>query len=250
MLAGAAAVFLAAFLGGVVGFAYALVALPLLLLVGLPLEEIVVINLVIALVTRILVLATRWRDVTWPRASRMVVGALPGTAAGLWAMGRVTEQNLQIAAGLVVLLAVAGLIARDRWGRGEAVGSGPARGRPSMEWAVGTMGGFLGSTTSLNGVPPALLLAGRRTNARQVVADLAVFFVAGNLGTLVLLGIGGRLPIADVTSFLTWWLPVALAGTWLGVRLGPLLPMAIFRRLTLGVIVASALIGLFQGLVH
>ncbi len=246
VIGGAAVVLCAAFLGGVVGFAYALVALPLLLLVGLPLEQVVVVNLVIALLTRIFVLAVRWRDVSWPRAARMVLGALPGTATGLWVVDDVPERDLQLASGTLVLLVVVGLIARDRHSAAAESMSG-RRARP-LEWIAGVLGGFLGSTTSLNGVPPALLLTGRRANARQIVADLAVFFVVGNLVTLTLLGVGGRLPLGEVAPLLLWWVPVGVGGTLLGVRLGPSLPVSTFRRLTMCVITASALACLWQGL--
>ena len=248
LLGGAAAVLLAAFLGGVVGFAYGLVALPLLLLAGLPLEQVVVVNLSVALVTRLFVLAVRWRDVSWPRASRMVLGAMPGALAGLWMAAYVDESALQLASGVLVLVAVAGLIARDR--RAVAGATVPPRGTRSLEWVVGVLGGFLGSTTSLNGVPSALLLTGRRASARQIVADLAVFFVVGNLVTLALLGVGGRLPLGEVAPLLAWWIPVGVIGTLTGVRLGPVLPASVFRRLTLGIITASALACLWQGVVR
>ncbi|MFP5335979.1 MAG: hypothetical protein ACLGIV_11785, partial [Actinomycetes bacterium] len=57
----------------------------------------------------------------------------------------------------------------------------------SLTFSVGAIGGFLGTTTSLNGVAPALLLTGSRATARTLVADLAAFFVVGNILTLAAL---------------------------------------------------------------
>jgi uncharacterized membrane protein YfcA len=76
----------ATFLAGVVGFAYGLVALPLLLLlVGVPIGDVVVINLVIGLASRLSVVARRYSDVNWGRARLLLGGTLPGIFLGIFA---------------------------------------------------------------------------------------------------------------------------------------------------------------------
>jgi hypothetical protein len=44
------------------------------------------------------------------------------------------------------------------------------------------------------------------------------------------------------------WVPIGLAGNLLGVALGPRMPYTFFRRLTLGVIIASGLASSVQAL--
>lgn len=253
LLLGGLVIFSAAFLAGVVGFAYALIALPLLLLVGLPLEQVVPINLSIGLMSRVLIMRLRWDDITWPRARRLAVASLPGAALGVCTAALVPTEQLQIAAGVTVLAAVTavlGLEHRQR-SRGEPPPStAEPRSRCATEHLAGATGGFLGATTSLNGVVPALLMASRRTPARQVVADLAVYFVVGNACALALLAIAHRIVWTDVASFIVLWTPVALLGTHAGTWLGPRLPAVAFRRFTLLLIVASAIAGLLDGLLH
>lgn len=232
LVLGALVVLSATFLAGVVGFAYGLVALPLLLLVGVPLVDVVVINLVIGLASRLSVVARRHADVTWARARLLLLGCVPGVLLGVLTRDRLDTEVIQLAAGVVTLVAVA-LIARG------GVKQQPRGSTPPVVVVAGGLGGFLGATTSLNGVPPALLLTGDRASARSMVADLAVYFVIGNIVTLLILSQSGQAPSSWVWSALVLWVPVGLAGNLLGVALGPKMPYALFRRLTIAVIVAS-----------
>lgn len=83
LVLGALIVLSATFLAGVVGFAYGLVALPLLLLIGLPLVDVVVINLVIGLASRLSVVARRHADVTWRKVRLLLLGCVPGVLLGV-----------------------------------------------------------------------------------------------------------------------------------------------------------------------
>lgn len=227
---GAAAIFLATFLGGVVGFAYGLVALPLLLIIGLPLADVVFINLLVGLTTRVFVLARRHHDINRKRTTMLVVGSLPGVGIGLLVRDVVSGQVIQAVAGIVTVVAVAALVYSQRRRRQSA-------SRSPAVLAAGGLGGFLGATTSLNGVPPALVLAGDRASARSFVADLAAYFVVGNAVILLALGLSGHAPSSAIWVQLAVWIPVGLLGNLTGIGLGPLLPQAAFRRLTLTVIV-------------
>ena len=72
-----------------------------------------------------------------------------------------------------------------------------------------------------------------------MVADLAVYFVLGNILTLLILSQSGQAPSGWVWSAMVLWVPIGLAGNLLGVALGPRMPYALFRQLTITVIVAS-----------
>lgn len=232
LVLGALVVLSATFLGGVVGFAYGLVALPLLLLIGVPLADVVIINLVIGLASRLSVVARRHADVNWGRAWRLLLGCVPGVLLGVLTRDHLNADVIQLAAGVVTLLAVY-LIARGGSRRL------PRQSTPHLVVVAGGLGGFLGVTTSLNGVPPALLLTGDRATARSMVADLAVYFVIGNILTLLILAQTGQAASKWVWLALAFWVPVGLAGNLLGVALGPRLPYTLFRQLTITVIVAS-----------
>jgi uncharacterized membrane protein YfcA len=237
LLAGALSVAAASFLGGVTGFGYALVATPLLLLAGFPLPFVVTANLSLALVTRVSI-AYRFRaHVTLRRVVALVVGSVPGLWLGTRVLAGTDPDAIKLAAGVLVMgLALA--LARS-------LTAPPPRPVPGAPVAAGFAGGFLGATTSLNGVAPVLLLARDKAAPRSFIADLAVYFVASNAIALGLLTQGGALSHRALFPAAVLWLPGSLAANWFGSTVGPRLPEAAFRRLTLAIIfVAGALTAL------
>jgi uncharacterized membrane protein YfcA len=231
LLAGGLVVLAASFLGGVTGFGYSLVATPLLLLLGFPLPFVVTANLALACVTRISV-AYRFRsDATPGRAAGLIAGSVPGLWLGAVVLTTVDDSTIKLAAGLVVMAAAVLL-----W---RAVTAPPPRPLPGAPVVAGFAGGFLGAATSLNGVAPVLLLARDKADPRSVLADLALYFVASNaIGLAVLLAEGALDTDALFPAFLLW-LPGSLAGNWAGTVVGPRLPEAAFRRLTLAIVFAA-----------
>lgn len=217
----------AALLGGITGFGFALVCTPLLLSLGMPLAVIVISNLTLAVATRIAV-AYRLRDhLDLRRVAWLVIASVPGILLGSWVITRADPRLIKIAAGALVIVAVL-LILRT-------LTRPPPPRLPGATGAAGFLAGFLGATTSLNGIPPVLLLARDRATPKGFQANLALFFVSSNLITLAVLAARGA-PFAEaLLPRGLIWLPIALAGNFAGVRLGTSLPDLLFRRIALGV---------------
>ncbi len=237
LLAGGLAVVVAAFMGGVTGFGYSLIATPLLLLIGFPLPFVVTANLTVAGITRISV-AYRFRDAATPRrAGGMIAGCIPGLWLGALVLTTVDESTIELVAGLVLMGAAALL-----W---RAVSAPPPRPLPGAPVAAGFAGGFLGAATSLNGVAPVLLLARDKAAPRSFQADLALYFVAANAIGLLILAVQGAIDEEALFPAALLWLPGSLAGNWAGTAIGPRLPEVAFRRLTLAIVfVAGAVTAL------
>ncbi len=227
LAAGGVIVLGAAFLGGVTGFGYTLVATPLLLLVGFPLPFVVTANLALALVTRIPVAIRLGRDLAPGRLAGLVGGSVPGLWLGAVVLTAVAEATIRAAAGLVTMAAAA-LLARSA----SAPATAPIPGAPV---AAGFAGGLLGAATSLNGIAPVLLLARDRASPRAFQANLAVYFVVSNAIGLALLLVEGAFAHDALPAF-ALWLPGSLVGNVAGTALAPRLPERGFRRLTLGLV--------------
>jgi uncharacterized membrane protein YfcA len=228
LVLGALSVAVAAFLGGVTGFGYSLVATPLLLLAGFPLPFVVTVNLSLAFITRISV-AYRFRRSMWPaRVALLVGGSVPGLWLGVTVLRAVDPTTIKVADGIVTMIAAV-LLARS-------VTAPPPRRIPGAPVAAGFFGGFLGASTSLNGVAPVLLLARDKASPRSFLADLAMYFVVSNGIGLGVLAIQGALREDALTGAFLIWLPGSIIGNWLGTTLGPRLPELAFRRLTLAVV--------------
>ncbi len=229
LLLGGLAVAAAAFLGGVTGFGYSLVATPLLLLIGYPLRFVVTANLSFALVTRISV-AVRFRRSASPRRVALLIGgAVPGLWLGVVVLGAVDPTDIKVAAGIVTMICAA-LLARS------VNAPPPRRTIPGAAAIAGFFGGFLGAATSLNGVAPVLLLARDKASPRSFLADLATYFVGANAIGLAILAARHTIDTDALAPAFLVWLPGSLLGNWLGTTLGPRLPEAGFRRLTLAIV--------------
>ena len=223
----------AALLAGTSGFGFALLATPALVLCGFSLPFVVTVNLLISLATR---LSVGWRlhdVIDRRRVGLLVGGAIPGLWIGSRTLGALDEHSLKLAVGIVVALAAATLAWAER--------RPPLPRVSGLNVAAGFTGGLLGTTTSLIGVPPALLLTRRRLPAVSFIADLSVYFVATAAIGLAVLAADGHFS-GDAARAFAWWLPGVLVANAIGTSLGLRLPADAFRRLTLGLAFAAGVI--------
>lgn len=215
----------AALLGGISGFGFALISTPLLLALGFPLAFVVPMNLSIAMLTRVVVALRLREHIRFGRVALMAAASVPGIGLGLLALGAIPTTTIKLATGILVMVATV-LIWR-------AASRPPLRPWPGAAAVAGALGGFLGATTSLNGIPPVLLLSSEQASPKRFQADLALFFVLTNLATLALLGLRGRLPGSAALPLGALWLAAALVANHVGTSLGGRLPTATFRQIAL-----------------
>jgi uncharacterized membrane protein YfcA len=237
LVAGGVVVLGASFLGGLTGFGFSLVCAPILLLAGFGLADVVAVNLVIGLVTRLTTIVRLRRSVNRRRSAYLVLGCVPGLLLGLLTRDVIGGDGLKAAAGGVAVVVAGYLMLRSPASR--ATGAEPVP--PGTSAVAGLLGGFLGITTSLNGPPPVILLARQNAEPREFVADLAVYFVFCNGLALVLIGLGGGLTPEPLGLLLLCWLPGAMLGNAAGLTYGGRLPVAMFRRMTLGLVLVTGL---------
>ena len=226
LIVGGLVVVAAALLAGSSGFGVGLLATPVLLLCGFSLPFVVAANLLISLATRVTV-AWRLRAAIDRRRVAVLVGAaVPGLWIGARTLGAVDEQALKVVVGLVIALAAATLAWVERHP------PRPPRIR-GLTAVAGFLGGLLGTTTSLSGVPPALLLTRRRLATAGFFADLSVYFIATSAIGLAVLAADDRLS-GDAFRAVAWWLPGVLVANAIGTSVGIRLPGTAFRRFALG----------------
>ncbi|WP_349307263.1 sulfite exporter TauE/SafE family protein [Rhodococcus sp. IEGM 1379] len=143
----------ASIIGGATGFGTALIATPLMLLAGVDVIEIVVVNLIVGLVTRIAVSVQLREQIDWGRVALLGCASLPGAWLGVLTVNMLPGQYLKPAAAVLTVLC----------GLAMVLPSSPNPKPPSRATniAVGMVGGYFSTTTSLNGPPVVLLLSGR-----------------------------------------------------------------------------------------
>lgn len=204
-------------------------------MIGFSPPFVVTANLTLVLLTRSIV---AWRlryHMTRRRVGILLVSSLPGMVLGVIALTRVDESLIRMATGVLVIVASVGLI----WSTSQ-----PEPGRPIQGGSViaGALAGFLGTTTSLSGVPAAVYFIRERLEPVRFLADMAAFFVGGNLLALVMLLISGAFVTSALFPATLLWLPGALIGNLVGTAIGRRLPHTLFRTFTLGVVIVAGVI--------
>ncbi|TQM11550.1 sulfite exporter TauE/SafE family protein [Pseudonocardia kunmingensis] len=234
LIAAAACVAAAAVVGGITGFATSLLVTPALLLLGFGISEVVVINLTATLVTRTAALWTLRRHIDRRAVCLLAGGGLPGAVAGALTASHIDPAVLTVVAGVAVALAGLHMLLTRPPGRPRGIG-------PASFVAVGTIGGYLSTTISLNGPPVAILLGRTPRTPTQFVADFAGYFVAVNaisLGTLV---IYGRIDWTIFWPVVPVLVGAALVGNRVGMTLHPRIPVRTFRLLVSILVVIAGL---------
>ncbi len=222
------------FVGGIAGFGFALLCAPALLLLGLPLQFVVTLNLFLVMLQRVATLLRLRHDINLPRVTAVVLGSIPGIVLGSWLAVHIDAPTLKRVAGVAVMFACAWQFLGSRRPPPPAV--------PGAPLVAGFLGGVLGTTTSLSGPPVVILLARDRVAPRVFQADLAFYFVVGNAISLALLAARGAFVREAIFPTALYWLPGVLLGNALGVSVGTRLNDATFRRITYAVAFVSGLV--------
>lgn len=236
LLLGAAAIGIAAVVGGMSGFAASLLATPALLLIGYDVPTVVVVNLTVTIVTRLLVAIRRRGEIRGRQVWLLMCGSAPGVVLGALTVGLLPPQVLRITAGVVVVLLGIQLLLPVRGvrpiGRAEHV-------------ATGALSGYLSTTTSLNGAPVAALLGRCRLPVSAFLATLACYFVITNLLSLGILALIRFPDLPHLWPTLPVLLLAGLAGNALGMRISTKLSTRAFARIVAALVIASGLATVF-----
>jgi uncharacterized membrane protein YfcA len=225
------AAFCGAFVAGVAGFAFGLVASAIWLHVITPAQS----APLIAAFAIIIQGTTLWKlrhAIPKARVLRFVIASAIGIPLGSLALAWATRAQMRVLIGLLLILFSLYSLARPSL---PAVGDGRFR-----EALVGVASGLFAGSTGLAGIPVILWSALRRWSKDE---QRAVFQpVAVSTFALTLLWVAGTGGVTESTIrlFLAG-LPAVLLGTWLGFRLYGMLNEAIFRAIVLALLLLSGL---------
>ena len=177
----------------------------------------------------------------WRRAAPFLIGGALGVPLGVVLLGLASPQALRGVVGVALVtyatLQLSGLVRPAIGDRG---------GRPA-DAAVGVGGGVLGGFAGLSGPLPIVWLqlrGGPSVDQRAVYQPFNLVILA--LAALSM-GAAGHIDAAVLTVAAAC-VPLSLGGAWLGVRLYRRTSEALFRRIVLGLLMASGLALLAQAI--
>lgn len=224
-----AIMFLGACLQGITGFGSGLIAVPLLTLL-LPLSIITptlsVVNFAmasyLAWALRHYIHLRHWRA--------LLFSGVVGTLLGNYLLAYMRLDWLQM--GMAIMLFVVALLFwfGVQWRHQSGV---------RLQTLTGLVAGFSNGALTLGGPPVVLFLTGNGLERLTFRATLTVFFWVLALTNIVSFASQG-LYQANVIPVLVCLLAGAIAGAWLGHRVGPMLSESLFRKLSLVLVMVAS----------
>lgn len=224
-------VFLAYFTKGFSGFGEAIVAAPLLALF-LPLQTVVPLFAMLAILSNALMVWFTWRHIAWGEALLISAGTAVSTLLGVQVLLNLDDRLLkQIFAVAMVLLAIPSL-----W---RPAGTTTRRRNLALEFAAGALSGLTGTLFAIGGPPVVLYLTHTMDDKDRFRGTLSGTFLLSALWRGVVFFGHGLL-----TLQLAWialaLLPVLALALYLGGRLSGKVNMERFRQIVVGLLVLSA----------
>ncbi|MBR0739825.1 sulfite exporter TauE/SafE family protein [Bradyrhizobium liaoningense] len=224
------ATFAGAFVAGLSGFAFGLIAASLWLYVLTPLQSASLIVGFGLLVQGYSVWKLR-SALDWRRLWPFVAGAIIGVPTGVSLLTRADPKNVRIAVGAILISYSLYAFFRPQLKVAAAV-------PPAADVTVGFVNGLLGGLTGLAGIVVTIWcnLRGLPKDVQRATFQpvaVVVFVMAA-----LLLGAKGALTL-DTAKLFALGLPFLFAGTWLGLKLFGRIDEAVFRKIVLALLFVS-----------
>ena len=168
----------------------------------------------------------------------MLAGVALGIPLGVYTISVISSSALKVVIGAVVLALSIPL----------ALGFTRAlhRDKPAAVLA-GFASGFLASSTSLGGPPPALFMHNQKWSKESIHPSLAACLLLTTSGSLVGLLISGLVPGPTVLTAVTL-APALLIGTGVGISVFRRIGERIFRALSIAIVVVASIVAILSGL--
>jgi len=226
-----AATFLAAFITGLSGFAFGLIAAGIWLHVITPLQTA---TLIIAF--GLLAQGTSvWKlrhSLNWPRLWPFLLGGAVGVPVGIAILEWLNPRHLREGVGAVLVLYSLYSLFRPSLR--------PLNTNPVVDTAIGFLNGVLGGATGLAGIIIVIwcgLMPWPKDQQRTVFQPVAVAVFLMSAGWL---GAEGAVSW-DIAKLFLFGLPALAAGLWLGLKLYGRLDEQAFRRVVLVLLLLSGI---------
>ncbi|MDP2931170.1 MAG: sulfite exporter TauE/SafE family protein [Chloroflexota bacterium] len=236
IIVGLLIIFLAGITQGLTGFGFALVSVPILIMFLSPKAVVpIVIMDSIAINVMILFEARKWLDLRriWP----LIVASIIGLPVGTYLLVVLNVSVLKILIGVITIpFAIALMLGFKKEIRNEKLALS----------LIGLLAGVLNASTSLSGPPIILFLINQGVEKLVFRANLVAYFMVLAVATTAALAVGGVVTGA-VIKYSLWFLPAAILGTLVGMRLAHRVNEKVFRNAALIIVTIAALASVASG---
>jgi uncharacterized membrane protein YfcA len=231
------AVLLASLVAGLTGFGFAIVAVPILMILMPPKVVVPVVQLLSA-VLQIAILVEARKGLDLKRVWPLLLAGIAGVPLGTYLLLILDPQTLRILVGVVVIISALAMLAGWRWSvRNEKVASVP----------VGLAGGALGASTGIPGPPVILFFTNQEMAKQGFRANLVLYFTCVGLVAVLSLLVSGLIT-QEVLIRWAGLLPAVAIGMLAGVWLARRVDQERFQQITLGVLILTGIAAIASGL--
>lgn len=226
----AAAMFVAGFISGLAGFAFALISSGLLLLMLPPLVAVPLVLAASAVAQALSLVAVR-KSISWTRLWPFMLGGVAGVPFGT-ALLRIMPVPVfrLVLGGFLIAYSLFMLTRRTLYVM-------PRAGR-GADGAVGFVGGVLGGLAGLSGTLPTIWCGLRGWSRDEQRGVYQPYILLVQIAGLLSIGASVHLSTSVLRLFLES-LPGMLFGVWLGLHLYRRVDEIWFRRIILGLLLVS-----------
>ncbi|MDA0701739.1 MAG: sulfite exporter TauE/SafE family protein [Proteobacteria bacterium] len=231
----AVAMFIGGFIRGYTGFGSSMFWVASVSLVVPPIEIVPTVYL-LEIMASIHLLPRVWREVHWPSVAWLLLGALIATPAGVWLLAVAPADTMRIVISVLILVAVAVLM------RNPGLGRMPG---PVPTALTGALSGVINGATSMGGPPAVVYYLSTPLSAAAGRACLIAYLLGTDIFSAGIAG-GAGLIDGDILLRSLGFFVIVLAGLAVGHRRFVLAPPETFRRFTMILLAALALVGLVR----
>lgn len=226
----AVAMFVAGFVSGLAGFAFALISSGMLLLLLPPLVAVPLVMGASALSQALSLLAVR-RSVSWSRVWPFMLGGVTGVPFGTALLRIMPVPLFRLLLGSFLIAYSLFMLTRRKLYVMPRAGWG-------ADGAVGFAGGVLGGLAGLSGTLPTIWCGLRGWSRDEQRGVYQPYILLVQIAGLLSIGTSVHLSTTVLRLFLES-LPGMLFGVWLGLRLYRRVDELWFRRIVLGLLLVS-----------
>ena len=220
----------------VAGFGFALLAVPLMVVV-IDLQSAVIISSFVGTLSNLLQSWQLRNNIDRKLTKRFLLATVTGAPAGLLLFIYANQSALKIVLGLSILF---GVFVLSRGLELQHVSSW-------LDWVMGVLSGVLLMATSTNGPPLVFVLQARRIDPATFRATLnMVFLVSGTFG-LVMFGLAGEIFRSDI-NVAAFAIPAMVIGVSTGVVIRKYVQQELFKKIVLFLLTTGGLSSLFGGI--
>ena len=235
-IAVAIVVLLTACTQAVVGFGFALLAVPVMMqIVGL--QRAVILASLIGTANNVFQYRELKHNQDKQQVKRFLMTSCVGAPLGLIAFIYANQQVLKILLGIGVLFGVL-LLARGR---------DLTKAHVSLDWSMGIISGFLLTSTSTNGPPLVFAMQARKSDPQVFRSTLNMVFLVSGVYGLVLFAAFGEIAQSDIWTA-TALIPSMVVGIYAGRFIRNRIDHARFRLLVLVLLAFAGVSSLYSGL--